>query len=64
MRKAAGPSNSTHSPGKRIFPENDETAFRLQAAGSKVTGHASLRVELDTGGSAFRPVSQRICGHG
>ncbi len=47
------------------FPKNDETAFRLQARGLEGTVPASLRVELDTGGSAFRPVSQPIkSGHG
>jgi len=53
------------SPGGRIFLKNGETAFRLQARGLEDNGPASLRVELDAGGSAFRPGSQPMKrGHG
>ena len=47
------------------FSMNDETRFPPSGRGLEGNGPASLRVELDTGGSAFQPVSQPIkCGHG
>ena len=45
---------------RHAISRNDETAFRLQARSLEGNGPASLRVELDPGGSAFRPVSQPI----
>src|SRR5579862_2148555 len=50
---------------QRYFPRNDETRFPPSGRGLEGNGPVSLRVELDTGGSAFRPVSQPIKGgHG
>jgi hypothetical protein len=51
--EAATFSRQTH------FPENDEARFPPSGRGLEGNGPASLRVELDTGGSAFLPLHSR-----